>query len=130
MRLAARPVGAHSRSRTLFAARMRKIPLTMVVLPTPARLTFRILKVQFVGNFGGALGGSGIVGRLVVDQPFGLVLPSLHESLHEFLGLAIVGDGPAQESGLLGRYHAMDVPARLQVDPSRVLAGILHRLAR
>jgi hypothetical protein len=54
-----------------------------------------MLKVQFVGNFGGALGGSGIVGRLVVDQPFGLVLPSLHESLHEFLGLAIVGDGPA-----------------------------------
>ena len=35
MRLAARPVGAHSRSLTPFAARMRRIPLTMVVLPTP-----------------------------------------------------------------------------------------------
>ena len=35
MRLAARPVGAHSRSLTSLAARMRRIALTMVVLPTP-----------------------------------------------------------------------------------------------
>ena len=35
MRLAARPVGAHSRSCVPFAARMRRIALTMVVLPTP-----------------------------------------------------------------------------------------------
>src|SRR3979409_1519889 len=35
MRLAARPGGAHSRSRTPFAPRIRRIPLTMVVLPTP-----------------------------------------------------------------------------------------------
>jgi len=35
MRLAARPVGAQSRSLTDLAARMRKIEFTMVVLPTP-----------------------------------------------------------------------------------------------
>src|SRR5258706_10341549 len=35
MRLAARPVGAQSRSCTLFAARIRRMPLTIVVLPTP-----------------------------------------------------------------------------------------------
>src|SRR4051812_28976200 len=35
MRLAARPVGAHSNRLTPLAARMRKIELTMVVLPTP-----------------------------------------------------------------------------------------------
>ena len=35
MRLAARPVGAHSRMLMPFAARMRRIALTMVVLPTP-----------------------------------------------------------------------------------------------
>jgi hypothetical protein len=35
MRLAARPVGAHSRSLTPLAARIRRMPLTMVVLPTP-----------------------------------------------------------------------------------------------
>src|SRR6202030_3863557 len=35
MRLAARPVGAHSRRLVLLAARMRRIALTMVVLPTP-----------------------------------------------------------------------------------------------
>jgi hypothetical protein len=35
MRLAARPVGAQSRSFTPFAARMRRIEFTMVVLPTP-----------------------------------------------------------------------------------------------
>ena len=35
MRLAARPVGAQSSSFTRFAARMRRIELTMVVLPTP-----------------------------------------------------------------------------------------------
>ncbi len=35
MRLAARPVGAPSRSLTPFAERMRKMALTMVVLPTP-----------------------------------------------------------------------------------------------
>ena len=35
IRLAARPVGAHSSSRTPLAARMRRIALTMVVLPTP-----------------------------------------------------------------------------------------------
>ena len=34
-RLAARPVGAQSRSLTPLAARMRRIELTMVVLPTP-----------------------------------------------------------------------------------------------
>src|SRR5256886_5702928 len=34
-RLAARPVGAHSNSSVPFAARMRRIALTMVVLPTP-----------------------------------------------------------------------------------------------
>ena len=35
MRLAARPVGAHSRSLTPFAASMRRMALTIVVLPTP-----------------------------------------------------------------------------------------------
>jgi hypothetical protein len=35
MRLAARPVGAHRRSPTPLAARMRRMPLTIVVLPTP-----------------------------------------------------------------------------------------------
>src|SRR5262245_34260978 len=35
MRFAARPVGAHSRRPVPFAARMRRIALTMVVLPTP-----------------------------------------------------------------------------------------------
>jgi hypothetical protein len=35
MRLAARPVGAHSSSLTPLAARMRRMPFTMVVLPTP-----------------------------------------------------------------------------------------------
>ena len=35
IRLAARPVGAHSRSVTAFAARICRIELTMVVLPTP-----------------------------------------------------------------------------------------------
>src|SRR5262245_187362 len=35
MRLAARPVGAQSKSLTPLAARMRRIALTMVVLPTP-----------------------------------------------------------------------------------------------
>ena len=35
IRLAARPVGAHSRSLTPFAASMRRMALTMVVLPTP-----------------------------------------------------------------------------------------------
>jgi len=35
MRLAARPVGAHSDRLIPFAARMRRIELTMVVLPTP-----------------------------------------------------------------------------------------------
>ena len=35
MRLAARPVGAHSKSFTPFAERMRRMALTMVVLPTP-----------------------------------------------------------------------------------------------
>ena len=35
MRLAARPVGAQSSRLTLFAARMRRIELTIVVLPTP-----------------------------------------------------------------------------------------------
>jgi len=34
MRLAARPVGAHSNSLTPFAERMRKIAFTRVVLPT------------------------------------------------------------------------------------------------
>ena len=86
--------------------------------PQGVSLTFRMLKVQFLGNFGGAIGGSGIVGRLVVDQPFGLVLPSLHE----LLGLAIVGDGPAQKSGLLGRYHAMDELARFHVSPFAIRA--------
>ena len=35
MRLAARPVGAQSRRLTSFAASMRRMALTMVVLPTP-----------------------------------------------------------------------------------------------
>ena len=35
MRLAARPVGAHSRISVPFAARTRRMALTMVVLPTP-----------------------------------------------------------------------------------------------
>ena len=35
MRLAARPVGAHSRISVPFAARIRRMALTMVVLPTP-----------------------------------------------------------------------------------------------
>jgi hypothetical protein len=35
MRLAARPVGAHSRSLIPFADRMRRMALTIVVLPTP-----------------------------------------------------------------------------------------------
>ena len=35
MRLAARPVGAHSRRLVPLAARMRRMALTMVVLPTP-----------------------------------------------------------------------------------------------
>src|SRR6202040_2487735 len=35
MRFAARPVGAHSRMLVPFAARMRKMALTMVVFPTP-----------------------------------------------------------------------------------------------
>src|ERR1700693_1034936 len=35
IRLAARPGGAHNKSRTPFAARMRRMALTMVVLPTP-----------------------------------------------------------------------------------------------
>ena len=35
MRLAARPVGAHRRSLTPFADSMRRMALTMVVLPTP-----------------------------------------------------------------------------------------------
>ena len=35
IRLAARPVGAHSNRLTPLAARMRRIELTMVVLPTP-----------------------------------------------------------------------------------------------
>ena len=35
MRLAARPVGAHRRIPTPLTARMRRMPLTIVVLPTP-----------------------------------------------------------------------------------------------
>jgi hypothetical protein len=35
IRFAARPVGAHSASLILFAASMRRMALTMVVLPTP-----------------------------------------------------------------------------------------------
>jgi hypothetical protein len=37
MRLAARPFGAHSSSFTPFVARMRRMPLTIVVLPTPGQ---------------------------------------------------------------------------------------------
>ena len=37
IRLAARPVGAHSKSLTSFAARIRRMALTIVVLPTQAR---------------------------------------------------------------------------------------------
>ena len=55
---------------------------------------------------------------LVLDEPFGLVLPSLHE----FLSLAIVGDGPLQESSLLGRYRAMYELTIFHVSPFVVRA--------
>ena len=69
------------------------------------------------------------MGCFVVDEPFGLVLPSLHE----LLGLAIVGDGPAQEGGLLGRYHAMHELAPFHVSPFVIravtCAGVLGAAA-
>ena len=62
MRLAARPVGAHSRSRTLFAARMRKIPLTMVVFPTPGPpVITRVLDMSASRIAAGASGNPGAV---------------------------------------------------------------------
>jgi hypothetical protein len=70
-----------------------------------------------------------VVGCFVVEEPFGLILPCLHE----LLGLAIVGDGPAQEGGLLGRDHAMHELAPFHVSPFVIravtCAGVLGAAA-
>jgi hypothetical protein len=43
-----------------------------------------------------------------VKEPFGLLLPSLHE----FFRFAVVGDGELQDGGLFGRDRTVDKLAR------------------
>ena len=51
-----------------------------------------------------------------VHQSLGFALPLFHE----FLGCAVIGDGPAQDLGLLGRDHAVHEPAFVHVTPLMV----------
>jgi exodeoxyribonuclease V alpha subunit len=145
MRLAARPVGAHSKSRTPFAARMRRMPLTMVeATGFEAKTIHRLLEVDpKAGGFKRSDDNPLHCDLLVVDETSMvdvMLMQALLKSVPDDAAMLIVGDidqlpsvGPGQVLADIIASGAVPV-VRLaevfrQVAQSRIIT-IAHQINR